>query len=267
MLYRGLVTRDCTLVTLTRPSLSGLMCTNSAISASGGEIKGTDSRRMSGFLTPPGPGIGGHGSHIQTAGTDIRGGAGDSFVFGTRAGAPAVDIEKGTLIVAGDGATNVRAGACPGDNSDYPDMEVSAIRAIDTVVRIDPQVTVVSQNGAPTISGTSNVTRAALAWLSSGGWTRGMTAAAEIVSSPGSLYAVVLGAPLSVPANHEFGTWYVRLDAPTALWSGRQTSTGRTSLLIPIPLDARLRGRVFCMQSLNEIAGVAASPPLHVVVR
>jgi hypothetical protein len=180
---------------------------------------------------------------------DLAGG--DSL--GPFAPLPAIEVNRGGLILTGDGSGQVAAG--------QGSMPAPAVSGNGVLVH-DPRVALLSAGGAlPVAPAVAHFVRSVPS-LQAGGAPVGGTLRVELSAAAGHPYLIVLGQPaVPVPVPALFGSVWLHGAAIAAV--GAMPASGLVTLAVPVPASQALIGVPFTWQAVagNPAGGMTVSNP------
>jgi hypothetical protein len=197
-------------------------------------------------------------STVITAGGTITGGDGNNAKYGYAPPSTAVIVESGTLVLAGDATTTVRAGT-------FLTFSNPAIQTLGGTVRIDPAVKLLPASGSPPVTGPGAVSFGRIPALSASGGPPGGTAKTDLYAASGEL-ALLFAGHAADPIALGIGSLWIKPD-PLMLLDASVMPGGEHQIVnVPIPNDPALAGVPIVFQSVVIGAGPALSTPAIVVL-
>jgi hypothetical protein len=189
-----------------------------------------------------------------------QGGDGFTLTIQPVGPSPAIRMNSGRLVVAGDGGSLLAAGS-----SGSILFSCSAVEASGDVL-LDPDVRLTTAGAAPPITGGAAVVRARLPALTATGAAPGSNLTAALRSEPGHLELLLASSPI-VPLATPVGQLWVSPFSFLVLDVGVQGASGRRVTSVPIPPDPSLRGLPIVLQALSGAAPtLGLSTPATVVL-
>jgi hypothetical protein len=223
-----------------------LHCTASRLAVTGSSLRGMSMFIWNGHIPfGPWPGVQASQSVLSLSRTSVSGGDGGAGFPGNIPGSPAAVLVGGEARVAGDAASVLAAGNCPGTTA------AVAVYTDDVALTLDPSVTLNPKGGAPPIGGVPR----ALVWkripaLLASGAPPGGSVPTDLFAERGDIAVLFAGAP-GDPISLPFGQLWLDPALSVILDVGFVDQSQHRSVSVGVPNDPLLRGVAVGFQALT----------------